>query len=224
MTNLINVCAQCSADKLAKMQTKFHVIQVKLIMPVWCFTVQCDPSVSSLSVVLGRCGIVDRDWADLMGRAPPDTLNKNGKCYCLWQSQCHTGHWECKLWKLIFTLIFYLHPPGPLSKGFFPFLLLYFIGYKSQNRLKVDKSVWGPAVGRIVVRPQARGSHITLSKHTQYPQQQQQQPFKQSPGILQNTDKKIDSVLKCMGGGLSPSGSWSPTGQSAQAAATQVCK
>ena len=80
-------------------------------------------------------------------------------------------------------------------------------------------------MGRIVVRPQARGSHITLSKHTQYPQQQQQQqPFKQSPGILQNTDKKIDSVLKCMGGGLSPSGSWSPTGQSVQVAATQVCK
>ena len=138
MTNLINVCAQCSADKLAKMRTKFHVIQVKLIMPVWCFTVQCDPSVSSLSVVAGRCGIVDRDWADLMGRAPPDTLNKNGKCYCLWQSQCHTGHWECKLWKLIFTLIFYLRPPGPPSKGFFPFPLLYFIGYKSQNRLKVE--------------------------------------------------------------------------------------
>ena len=124
-----------SADKLAEMRTKFHVIQVKLIMPVWCFTVQCDPSVSSLSVVAGRCGIVDRDWADLMGRAPPDTLNKNGKCYCLWQSQCHTGHWECKLWKLIFTLIFYLRPPGPPSKGFFPFPLLYFIGYKSQNRL-----------------------------------------------------------------------------------------
>ena len=78
-------------------------------------------------------------------------------------------------------------------------------------------------MGRIVVRPQACGSHITLSKHTQYPQQQQQ-PFKQSPGILQNTDKKIDSVLKCMGGGLSHSGSWSPTGQSVQAAATQVCK
>ena len=77
-------------------------------------------------------------------------------------------------------------------------------------------------MGRIVVRPQARGSHITLSKHTQY--YPQQQPFKQSPGILQNTDKKIDSVLKCMGGGLSPSGSWSPTGQSVQVAATQVCK
>ena len=30
-----------SADKLAEMWTKFHVIQVKLIMSVWCFTVQC---------------------------------------------------------------------------------------------------------------------------------------------------------------------------------------
>ena len=30
-----------SADKLAKMRTKFHVIQAKLIMSVWCFTVQC---------------------------------------------------------------------------------------------------------------------------------------------------------------------------------------
>ena len=30
-----------SADKLAKMQTKFHVIQAKLIMSIWCFTVHC---------------------------------------------------------------------------------------------------------------------------------------------------------------------------------------
>ena len=30
-----------SADKLAEMRTKFHVIQAKLIMSVWCFTVQC---------------------------------------------------------------------------------------------------------------------------------------------------------------------------------------
>ena len=29
-----------SADKLAKMRTKFHIIQAKLIMSVWCFTVQ----------------------------------------------------------------------------------------------------------------------------------------------------------------------------------------
>ena len=28
-----------SADKLAEMRTKFHVIQAKLIMSVWCFTV-----------------------------------------------------------------------------------------------------------------------------------------------------------------------------------------
>ena len=27
------------ADKLAEMRTKFHVIQAKLIMSVWCFTV-----------------------------------------------------------------------------------------------------------------------------------------------------------------------------------------
>ena len=31
-----------SADKLAEMRTKFHIIQAKLIMSVWCFTVQCD--------------------------------------------------------------------------------------------------------------------------------------------------------------------------------------
>ena len=31
-----------SADKLAEMRTKFHVIQAKLIMSVWCFTVQCN--------------------------------------------------------------------------------------------------------------------------------------------------------------------------------------
>ena len=31
-----------SADKLAEMQTKFHVIQAKLIMSVWCFTVHCE--------------------------------------------------------------------------------------------------------------------------------------------------------------------------------------
>ena len=30
-----------SADTLAEMQTKFHIIQAKLIMSVWCFTVQC---------------------------------------------------------------------------------------------------------------------------------------------------------------------------------------
>ena len=30
-----------SADKLAEMRTKFHVIQAKLIMSVWCVTVQC---------------------------------------------------------------------------------------------------------------------------------------------------------------------------------------
>ena len=30
-----------SADKLAEMRTKFHIIQAKLIMSVWCFTVQC---------------------------------------------------------------------------------------------------------------------------------------------------------------------------------------
>ena len=30
------------ADKLAEMQTKFHVIQAKLIMSVWHFTVQCN--------------------------------------------------------------------------------------------------------------------------------------------------------------------------------------
>ena len=33
-----------SADKLAEMRTKFHVIQAKLIMSVWCFTVHwCHP-------------------------------------------------------------------------------------------------------------------------------------------------------------------------------------
>ena len=31
-----------SADKLVEMQTKFHIIQAKLIMSVWCFTVHCD--------------------------------------------------------------------------------------------------------------------------------------------------------------------------------------
>ena len=30
-----------SADKLAEMRTKFHVIQAKLIMSVWGFTVHC---------------------------------------------------------------------------------------------------------------------------------------------------------------------------------------
>ena len=30
-----------SADKLAEMRTKFHVIEAKLIMSVWCFTVHC---------------------------------------------------------------------------------------------------------------------------------------------------------------------------------------
>ena len=30
-----------SADKLAEMRTKFHIIQAKLITSVWCFTVQC---------------------------------------------------------------------------------------------------------------------------------------------------------------------------------------
>ena len=30
-----------SSDKLAKMWTKFHVIEMKLIMSVWCFTVHC---------------------------------------------------------------------------------------------------------------------------------------------------------------------------------------
>ena len=28
-----------SADKLPEMRTKFHIIQAKLIMSVWCFTV-----------------------------------------------------------------------------------------------------------------------------------------------------------------------------------------
>ena len=28
-----------SADKLAEMRTKFHIIQAKLVMSVWCFTV-----------------------------------------------------------------------------------------------------------------------------------------------------------------------------------------
>ena len=32
-----------SADKLAEMRTKFHIIQAKLIMSVWCFTVHCYP-------------------------------------------------------------------------------------------------------------------------------------------------------------------------------------
>ena len=32
-----------NADKLAEMRTKFHIIQAKLIMSVWCFTVQCCP-------------------------------------------------------------------------------------------------------------------------------------------------------------------------------------
>ena len=38
MTNLINVCAQCRQTG----RKKFHVIQAKLIMSVWCFTVQCN--------------------------------------------------------------------------------------------------------------------------------------------------------------------------------------
>ena len=38
---MTNVMFVHSEDKLAKMQTKFHVIQVKLIMSVWCFTVHC---------------------------------------------------------------------------------------------------------------------------------------------------------------------------------------
>ena len=37
-----------SADKLAEMRTKFHVIQAKLIMFVWCFTVQCHVMYSSI--------------------------------------------------------------------------------------------------------------------------------------------------------------------------------
>ena len=36
-----------SADKLAEMRTKFHVIQAKLIMSVWCFTVQCYQLITS---------------------------------------------------------------------------------------------------------------------------------------------------------------------------------
>ena len=80
MTNLIKACAQSgqtgrNADKIPRHTSEVNYAR----MVLHCAA----PSVSSLSVVLGRCGIVDRDWADLMGRAPPDTLNKNGKCYCL---------------------------------------------------------------------------------------------------------------------------------------------
>ena len=44
-----------SADKLAKMRTKFHFIQAKLIMSVWCFTVHC---------CLGNCFIVKEDFCN----------------------------------------------------------------------------------------------------------------------------------------------------------------
>ena len=43
-----------SADKLAEMRTKFHVIQAKLIMSVWCFTLQCDPGYPRLVARLAQ--------------------------------------------------------------------------------------------------------------------------------------------------------------------------
>ena len=41
-----------SADKLAEMRTKFHVIQAKLIMSVWCFTVQCQVRLSLIVTMI----------------------------------------------------------------------------------------------------------------------------------------------------------------------------
>ena len=47
-----------SADKLTEMRTKFHVIQAKLIMSVWCFTVHCYSLHFSVNNVAGH-GIPD---------------------------------------------------------------------------------------------------------------------------------------------------------------------
>ena len=54
-----------SADKLAEMRTKFHVIQAKLIMSVWCFTVHCFPPAPSLhlsDVCSHLAGVVEGAW------------------------------------------------------------------------------------------------------------------------------------------------------------------
>ena len=39
-------------DKLAEMRTKFHVIQAKLIMSVWYFTVHCSLLLSCVVVII----------------------------------------------------------------------------------------------------------------------------------------------------------------------------
>ena len=43
-----------SADKLAEMRTKFHIIQAKLIMSVWCFTVQCNDTMEEANLANGN--------------------------------------------------------------------------------------------------------------------------------------------------------------------------
>ena len=66
-----------SADKLAEMRTKFHIIQAKLIMSVWCFTVQChvilkDPNLALLAERIG--GAIGSDAASYLKAVK--TLNR----------------------------------------------------------------------------------------------------------------------------------------------------
>ena len=66
-----------SADKLAKMRTKFHFIQAKLIMSIWCFTVQC-PLAMPESVV----GMGDRSGAGTSKRKCDVTRRTHNIAYC----------------------------------------------------------------------------------------------------------------------------------------------
>ena len=60
------------ADKLAKMQTKFHVIQAKLIMSVWCFTVHCERHKGMAT------GWVSKTWQQIRFLR---------KCHCHWMDK-----------------------------------------------------------------------------------------------------------------------------------------
>ena len=104
-----------SADKLAEMRTKFHVIQAKLIMSVWCFTVHCDigeplpldPTLASNSckipncrilhfsiprlfrsskVAIDSCQVMDRkEWLEILSKLVEIAI----------QSELSDGQWQC---------------------------------------------------------------------------------------------------------------------------------
>ena len=91
-----------SEDKLAEIRTKFHVIQAKLIMSAWCFTVHCNYTIYRFCTL---CSIKNAKYLRIW-RNITDSLSVVHEYLIFWFRAAELIH-ENKLWswKYLFTLI-----------------------------------------------------------------------------------------------------------------------